>query len=192
MICIIDCGTTFLGKFQKAIDADYQIVGLDALGKQDFSGFSGIIISGAPTLLTEVDLPEYMDMFRFIKEINVPVLGVCLGHQLLGLLHGAKISCGKMVDKKERIVFLKKDPLFKGVRKGALFREEHSEHISLPEGFTLLAKSESCTNEAMKHPGKQMYGVQFHPEASGSQGTIVLENFVGMCRNLRGTADARS
>ncbi|MFA6214369.1 MAG: gamma-glutamyl-gamma-aminobutyrate hydrolase family protein, partial [Candidatus Micrarchaeia archaeon] len=141
----------------------------------------GIIISGGPTLLSKVDLKEFLAPFQFLKDASVPVLGVCLGHQIIGLLHGSKISHGDEVKKMESVSFLKGDPLFSGVETGSLFQEAHFEYITLPRGFELLAKSKSCANEAMKHRQKKLYGVQFHPEASGEKGKAILENFVKMC-----------
>jgi len=149
------------------------------LAGADLSLFSGIIISGGPALLSQVDQKEFLKPFQFVKKAKVPVLGVCLGHQIIGLLHGSKISHGDQIKRMEAIEFEKNDALFSEVKSGSLFQEAHFEHITLPDGFTLLAKSGSCANEAMKR-GK-IYGVQFHPEASGDVGKAILKNFARMC-----------
>lgn len=190
MICIIDCGTSYLDYFQKhlgELGCQFKIISMHDAKKCDFKPFSGIIISGGSTLLSQFnaqDLQEFLISFKFVKEAHVPVLGVCLGHQAIGLLYGSEIHHYARVRKKESIDFLTKDQLFSGLEGGSLFQEDHSEHITLPEGFMLLAKSGSCNNEAMKHKEKAIYGVQFHPEASGDNGKIILKNFARMCDAL--------
>jgi len=184
MICIIDCGTSSLQKIKRNLtDLDYKfrVIKLDEIENSDFKSFSGIIISGAPTLLTQVNQQEYLDKFNFLKSIEIPVLGICLGHQIIGLLNGSKIQAEKMIDKMEQIEILKENDLFAGIQDFGLFREEHLEFISLPENFTLLAKSESCDNEAMKHKNKNIYGVQFHPEVSDDNGKKLFTNFLKLC-----------
>ncbi|MBL7170086.1 MAG: gamma-glutamyl-gamma-aminobutyrate hydrolase family protein [Candidatus Aenigmarchaeota archaeon] len=184
MICIINCGTTYLDAIKKHLNElgyPSKVIDLEEIEGCDFGSFSGIIITGAPTLLTQVDLQKYMELFEFIKTVNIPILGICLGHQIMGVLYGSKIDIGKMINKKERIEIVKEDGLFSNIENQSLFQEEHSEYITLPEGFHLLAKSESCENEAMKHKNKAMYGIQFHPEVSGDNGKQVLKNFLNMC-----------
>ncbi len=184
MICIIDCGTTWLEEIEKHLietGCSYKVVNLDKIEECDFESFSGIIISGAPILLTQVDLQKYVELFKFIKSVSVPILGICLGHQIMGLLYGSELHRGKMIDKKERIEIVKNDIIFSNIKDHSLFREEHSEYITLPKRFYLLAKSYSCGNEAMKHEYESKYGVQFHPEVSNNNGKQLLKNFVNMC-----------
>jgi GMP synthase (glutamine-hydrolysing) len=181
IICIIDCGTAYLQQLKDTIKntkCRFRILKLKKVPETDFSGFSGIIISGAPTLLTRVNLKEYLMPFEFVKTTKTPIYGICLGHQIIGLLHGAKISHGKLIHKEEKIHFFAKDKIFSGIENGARFHEEHSESISLPRGFFHLAGSKTCKNEAMKHKKKKIYSTQFHPEASGLAGKKILENFL--------------
>jgi GMP synthase (glutamine-hydrolysing) len=116
-----------------------------------------------------------------VKKVKVPILGICLGHQIIGLLYGSKIKRDKLIKKKEKIEIISKNKLFANVKDHPLFREEHSEYITLPKGFHLLAKSSSCNNETMKHKKKNIYGVQFHPEYSGTNGRKLLSNFLKLC-----------
>ena len=65
-------------------------------------------------------------------------------------------------------------------------QEDHCEFASVPENFKLLASSDTCFNEAMQHNELQIYGVQFHPEVSGLQGSLLFENFYTICAHLKG------
>ena len=184
MMCIIDCGTSYIHFLQKDLrEFDYtsKVVNLEEIEKNSFKFISGIIISGSPILLTKTDHRKYLNLFSFIKTTSIPILGICFGHQIIGLLYGADISIGKKINKKESIDFVKSDVLFSNIENPSLFQEEHSEHITLPKNFFLLAKSKSCENEAMKHKSKLIYGVQFHPEVSSNNGKRVLENFLKLC-----------
>lgn len=186
MILIINSGTSWLRQIKKNV-ADqghqYKIVNINNLSKCNLKLFSGIIISGAPILLTQVDLKKFLQSFKFIKTIKVPVLGICLGHQIIGLLYCSQIKRGMLVNKNEYIMIVKRDKLFSDVKNNAFFQEEHSEYINLPKQFRLLAKSNSCDNEAMKHKQKNIYGVQFHPEVSKKNGRHIFRNFLELCSN---------
>ena len=183
MILIIDCGTNSLKEIEDNLTElghSKKVYKLNEIKDCKFKSFSGIVISGASTLLTEINLEEYLRLFRFVKIVQIPILGICLGHQIIGLLYGSEIHKGEMIDKKEHIEIVNNDTLFANIKNNSLFREEHSEYITLPKGFYLLAKSKSCDNEVMKHKSKRIYGVQFHPEVSKDNGKQIFKNFLEM------------
>lgn len=185
MICIIDCGTSWLTEIKdnvKKSNQPFEVVKLSDIPKTDFHKFSGVIISGAPIILTQNNQQKYINLFSFVKTVNIPILGICLGHQLIGLVYGSELKAGQTIEKMEQIEIIEADNLFQGIANQSLFREEHSEHLALPKDFILLAKSPSCSNEAMNHQDKEIYGVQFHPEVSGDSGTKLFENFLKLCQ----------
>lgn len=184
MICIINYGskkTKFFSNILNELNAPNKIIKLDEINELTIKKFSGIIISGAPIILTKIDKQKYLDSFKFIKEIDIPILGICFGHQIIGLLFDSKINLGEEVRNKEYIEIVSNDIIFSKLENRSLFQEDHCEFINLPKEFVLLAKSPSCNNEAMKHIEKKIYGLQFHPEVSGLNGKIILENFVKIC-----------
>lgn len=185
MIGIIDCGTSSLKEITQNIEKlnySFKIIKFDEIEDYDFKSFSGIIISGAPTLLTQVNLQEYMNLFKWIKSIDIPILGICFGHQIIGLLYNSEIHIGKRINKKQQIEIVNEDDLFINIDNNSLFREDHCEFITLPKEFVLLAKSHTGNNEAMKHKNKKIYGTQFHPEISSLNGKRILKNFIEICR----------
>lgn len=143
----------------------------------DYELYSGIILSGSNTLLTETNMQPYLKDFAFLKDLQIPVLGICFGHQLLGVLHGADVFKGEPVRKSIQIKIIQKDNLFEGLENQPTFVEDHTEGITLPLGFDVIAQSDQYEVEAMRHKQKPMYGVQFHPEVSGKNGEIILKNF---------------
>lgn len=137
-----------------------------------------IIFSGSPTYLTEVDHTPYTERYSCIKEGKVPVLGICFGHQVMGIIHGAQIFRGEPVRTDVDIHVVKEDKLFAGLSPATVMRQDHTEGISLPAGFIHLAYSKDYAVEAMRHPYLPLWGIQFHPEVSGENGKRLIQNFL--------------
>lgn len=188
MILIINCGSEKVDLIARMVSKDHfelQIVRLDEIKNIDFANYNGIIISGAPILLTEIDYSSVLDLFEFIHRINYPILGICFGHQIIGLLYGAKAFRGHECRTDEIIEVIERNELFDGLDAILSLREDHCEGITLPNNFILLAKSRGYGVEAMKHREKSVYGVQFHPEASGESGEKIIKNFLKLCKSNR-------
>ncbi len=140
---------------------------------------TAIIISGNPALICDTGT-DFLADFDVLRALPLPVLGICFGHQVIGMLHGAEVSTGKEDRDLRRMEILQREPLFAGLSDEAEFQEDHTEEITLPDGFIHLATSPHCFNEAMAHPELPVYGVQFHPESSGSVGKALLANFLSI------------
>ena len=184
MICIIDCGSQKTPLIESLVyeHADTKIVGMyDLQPATDFEGCKGIIISGAPILITEKNPDPYLALFEWLKTPRVPVLGICFGHQLMGMTFGALASRQREDRDWQTIEVLHDCPLFDKLPPELELMEDHCETISIPAGFHHVATSDSCVNEAMMHASLPLYGVQFHPEVSGNLGAVLLENFVHIC-----------
>ncbi|MDX1447238.1 type 1 glutamine amidotransferase [Lishizhenia sp.] len=184
MILIVNCGSNKVPYLEDIVNdhMDYTTVSMYDVGKTDLSEFKGIIISGAPILISQVNPDPYLEAFSFVKEIEIPVLGVCFGHQILGMEFGAFPALEKEDRDWQTISFYEESPLLKSIPKDTLMMEDHTESISIPPGFKLLGGSDLCVNEAMEHRERPLYGVQFHPEVSGNMGARLIENFVNICR----------
>lgn len=184
MICIIDCGSQKTPLVAATVyeHIDTKVIGMyDLDSKSDFDGCTGIILSGAPILITEKDPEPFLALFKWIKTSSIPVLGICFGHQVMGMLYGAAPHRQREDRDWQTVEVLADCPLFDKLPAEIELMEDHCEAISIPSGFIHVATSDSCVNEAMMHRELPLYGVQFHPEVSGNHGAIILENFVHIC-----------
>lgn len=183
MIALIDCGSSKTPLIFDVVDefAESEVIPMFDLPSTDLSVYKGFIISGAPILVTEVDAEEYTVLFEWVKTIDVPVLGICFGHQMIGMVHGASAHRQKEDRDWQNISVIQPSPLFDRLPEEVEMMEDHCECISIPPGFIHVGVSDSCINEAMQHASRPVFGVQFHPEVSGNHGAVLLENFVNIC-----------
>jgi len=182
-ILIVDCGSR-VDSIERMV-ADFGIephrIGLSDAAKTNADEWSGLVISGSPTLLTTDPYRRHLESLHFARTTKRPVLGICFGHQIIGLLHGASVFRGRECRANQTVEVIHKDTLFEGLQETLSLNEDHCEGITLPAQFLHLAKSESYAVEAMKHRDKDLYGVQFHPEASGQAGQRIMRNFLRLC-----------
>lgn len=183
MILIVNCGSTKTRFIEQAVDycCDFQTIGMHDLNQINLGDFKGVIISGAPILLTEIDPLPYQELFAWIKTYENPLLGICFGHQMLGLSFGGFASRQKEDRDWQTIETLIDSPLFNRLPHEFDMMQDHCESVSIPPNFEHLAVSDACVNEAMQHKEKLLFGVQFHPEVSGNLGSVLIENFVNIC-----------
>lgn len=186
MILIINCGSNKVPFIEQVVDEfmDYKTVSLADFTSNDLEQIKGVIISGAPILVTEVDLTYYHQKFNWIKEFNLPLLGICFGHQMIGISHNALASKMRPDRDWQLVEVFEECPLFERLPREIEMMEDHCEAISIPENFKLVASSDACINEAMMHMNKPIYGVQFHPEVSGNHGRVLFDNFVRICNKV--------
>lgn len=161
-------------------------------------GLKGIILSGSPCSVNEDGAPD-VDVQSFIT--RVPVLGICYGAQLTAKRFGGLVAKSNKREYGRAILQRKKtDVLLKDVAEESQVWMSHSDTIKeLPEGFELLADTESIPVAAFKKSetegqrsenrngseirlqtsGFPLYGVQFHPEVYHSkEGKKILRNFL--------------
>jgi len=187
-ILVVDCGSKKVPGIEKiaaAVNCAFDTTPLKELTEIG-DEYIGVIISGAPILLTEVEHTPYLEKAKLLfSDPLLPVLGICFGHQLMGLYHGAAVSrCREDRDFQE-INFVVAHPFVRKSPGIVRFHEDHCECITLPENFMLQASSAICTNEAMEHADHPWFGVQFHPETSGQDGHDFIANFIRYCEDFR-------
>ena len=117
--------------------------------------------------------------------LGIPVLGICYGHQLTAYMAGGVIAPaenGSEYGKAELTVG--ESVLFRGVPQKSVCWMSHTDCVKeLPDGFSVIARTENCPCAAMADEKRRVYGVQFHPEVTHTEyGRQILRNFVfGVC-----------
>ena len=151
-------------------------------GAQDLAG---IILSGGPDSVANPDAPRPgFDL----TTVQVPMLGLCYGHQLLAQVFGGSVETGHEGEYGLTRAAVEPDgALFEGLEREQVVWMSHRDLVTrLPEGFRTIASSESVPIAGFEHPGRHIYGVQFHPEVTHTvHGSTMLDNFVGLCTETR-------
>jgi GMP synthase-like glutamine amidotransferase len=137
----------------------------------DISGAAGLIFMGGPMSAND-DLPYLKQEIQLIvqaMERGQPVLGVCLGSQLMARALGAKVYRNPAKEIGWFEIHLTEaaaqDPLFSDFRESQMVFHWHGETFDLPPGATLLAYSDLCRHQAYR-AGERAYGLQFHAEVT--------------------------
>ena len=185
MILLIDNYDSFsynLYQLIGEISADIKVIRNDAMTVDEIKKLSPshIILSPGP------GRPENAGIIiDVVKNVRVPILGVCLGHQAICAAFGAKITYAKklMHGKQSEIICETDSPLFKNLPIRFLVGRYHSlvaESATLPADLKITARALN-DNEimAVQHKNLPIYGVQFHPESILTpQGKTILKNFL--------------
>jgi len=138
----------------------------------------GIILSGGPSSVFDAGAP-FCD--KKVFELNVPILGICYGLQLLAYLFGGKVEKSKSREYGKAIIKIEEHKdLFKGFKKKLQVWMSHGDFVSrLPKDYRKSASSENIPFAAVKNPKKKIFGVQFHPEVAHTQNGIrIIQNFL--------------
>ena len=148
---------------------------------EDLENVDGIILSGGPSSVYDKKAPLFNDE---LLNVDVPLLGLCYGHQLICKKFGGCVEPG---DKSEfgaayLNVQIQKD-VFVGMKKRELVWMSHRDSISsLPAGFEVYGSTDDCPIAAMGDSERDIYGFQFHPEVTHSEhGIEMLDNFISIC-----------
>ena len=179
-ILIVDMGSQYTHVIWRTVrDAgqDAKIVQKDIRPRQLSEG-AAIILSGGPSSVTK---DNFFSLPRQIKKADRPLLGICLGHQLVAQSLGGAVVAGKSAEYGvSKIEVDSEGVILKGMPKSFNAWVSHfDEVVKMPPGFVKLAHSETCGIEAMENTEKKIFSVQFHPEVWHTEGgERIIENFL--------------
>ena len=196
-ILILDFGsqyTQLIARRVREIGVYSEIYAWD-MSEEDIRAFNpkGIILAGGPESVTELDSPRAPQV---VFDLGVPVLGICYGMQTMAEQLGGKVSTSnerefgyarvRLLDSPSRLLEGIEDHLANnGVMSLDVWMSHGDKVTELPDGFKVIAATESAPVAAMCDPVRQLFGVQFHPEVTHTkQGLRILERFV---REICGT-----
>jgi GMP synthase (glutamine-hydrolysing) len=138
----------------------------------------GIILSGGPRSVYE---PEAPLLDRQVLELGVPVLGICYGLQLLShLLGGRVVPADSREYGRKQFAMCDCQDLFFGLKPQETVWMSHGDQVEAPPpDFEVIGQSDTCPVGAIRHLGRRLYGVQFHPEVKHTpKGREILANFL--------------
>ncbi|HZS56662.1 MAG TPA: glutamine-hydrolyzing GMP synthase, partial [Bryobacteraceae bacterium] len=137
----------------------------------------GIIISGGPASVYEPGCP---DIDPGILNIDTAVLGICYGHQLIARHLGGNVRQGERGEFGiAHLTVTAPDPLWNGVEHSQVWMSHRDTVQAAPNGFKVIASTDTSGIAAMSSSDRKVFGLQFHPEVAHTHaGTRILENFV--------------
>src|SRR3989344_200414 len=187
MILIIDFGsqmTHLISRRLKDVGIRSIIIDPDeTMAKIKFHQPAGLILSGGPASVYEKGAPS---INKAIFKLNLPILGICYGWQLMAQLLGGKVAPGQNEYGPAQLMIMDFSDLFYSLPSTSQVFESHGTTVmKIPAGFKVLGKTEDVRFAAVGDIARHLYGVQFHPEASHSKkGTQMLKNFATRICNL--------
>lgn len=167
----------------KELGAEVDVMRNDQFQLNDLEPYDKIILSPGPGIPSEAGL--LMDVIKTYQG-KKPMLGVCLGHQAIGEVFGAKLeNLSEVYHGVATPVTLKEDdPLFAGLPKRIEVGRYHSWVVSkegFPDCLEITAVSDEGQIMALRHKELNIFGIQFHPESVLTpEGKIIMKNWLDM------------
>lgn len=174
---------TIVGYLQQ-IGADCEVVRNDALSPSDGADFDGVLVSPGPGAPRDAGVS--IAMIAACAERNQPMLGVCLGHQALGVVFGATVNrAPELLHGKTSMVHHDGTGVLSGLPSPFIATRYHSltiDPVTLTNDLIPTAYTDSGVIMAVRHPVLALEGVQFHPESVLTQGGHRLfANWLSVC-----------
>ncbi len=144
----------------------------------EYADAKGIILSGGPKSTIAEDAVEYDHR---VFDLNVPILGLCYGHQLIALHFGGQVTKGKTKEYGQADVTIHNaTDLFKGLKSKERVWMSHWDVVSqAPAGFEVIAGTVDCPIASMCDSQRKIWSTQFHMEVHHTEhGLQMLKNFV--------------
>ena len=149
-------------------------ISIDELKKKEPKG---IIFSGGPSSVYNSDapLPE-----NAIFDFELPILGICYGHQLIVNKFGGKVKQANKEYGSSLLMMDKNSKLLEGLGESIRAWMSHGDEAEeIPNEFDIIGHTSSAHAAAIANKDRTIFGIQFHPEVIHTeQGTEILKNFV--------------
>ena len=189
-ILVIDNHDSFvfnIVQYLNEIGADTTVVTNSEISPDFAEGFAGVLISPGPGAPENAGIS--VATVKYCASENIPVLGICLGLQVIGIVYGAKVSrAPELIHGRTSSITHQGENIFKDIPNNFNATRYHS--LAIADGSTIeqleiTAKSDDGIIMGIKVKDKKIYGVQFHPEAVLSEyGYEILANWLEICGDV--------
>ena len=182
-----DSFTYNLFHYLEALKCKVDVIRNDKISSKDIirKKYEKIVISPGPGNPNQAG-----NCLKIVKDLSkkIPILGVCLGHQVIGQVFGAKIiNAKKLMHGKTSKIFHNKIGIFKGIKKNLIGTRYHSlviDRKTLNKNFIITAKTKDNVIMGIMHKSYNLHGLQFHPESINTkEGMKLIRNFLKYKKN---------
>ena len=184
-IIIIDFGSQFtqlIARRIRELGVFSEIISHKKIKNKDIdSSIRGIILSGGPLNVYQINKYSFD---KKIINLNIPILGICFGHQILSKLNGGRVKQSKHREFGLANIYKKSESLltknFFNKKKSKRVWMSHADQVSkLPKDFKVVASSTNSKFAIVENKQKKFYGIQFHPEVTHTEnGKKLISNFI--------------
>ena len=195
-ILVIDNYDSFvfnLVQYLQQLGAECTVVRNDAISVEEAFAYDGVLISPGPGTPERAGIS--VAMINYCAEKSIPLFGVCLGHQAIGVAFGATVSrAPELLHGKTSLVFHKQQGVLDELPSPFTATRYHSlcvDKDSVPQVLEVTGATESGLIMSMQHKTLPIQGVQFHPESVLTEhGHLMLANWLEMCGDKNAQAKA--
>ena len=186
-ILVVDNYDSFvfnLVQYLQQLGAECTVVRNDAVVAEEASKYDGVLISPGPGTPEKAGIS--VEMIKYCARRSIPLFGVCLGHQAIGVAFGATVSrAPELLHGKTSLVYHEQEGVLVDIPSPFTATRYHSlcvEKDSVPNTLHITGTTDSGLVMSMEHTTLPIQGVQFHPESVLTEhGHQMLANWLVMC-----------
>jgi para-aminobenzoate synthetase component 2 len=186
-ILVVDNYDSFvfnLVQYLQQLGAECTVVRNDAIAAAEASKYDGVLISPGPGTPEKAGIS--VEMIKYCAQHAIPLFGVCLGHQAIGVAFGATVSrAPELLHGKTSLVYHQQEGVLADIPSPFTATRYHSlcvEKDSVPETLRITGSTDSGLVMSIEHTTLPIQGVQFHPESVLTEhGHQMLANWLVMC-----------
>jgi para-aminobenzoate synthetase component 2 len=186
-ILVVDNYDSFvfnLVQYLQQLGAECTVVRNDTVAAEEASKYDGVLISPGPGTPEKAGIS--VEMIKYCAQNSIPLFGVCLGHQAIGVAFGATVSrAPELLHGKTSLVYHQQEGVLADIPSPFTATRYHSlcvEKDSVPNTLRITGSTDSGLVMSMEHTTLPIQGVQFHPESVLTEhGHQMLANWLVMC-----------
>ncbi len=184
-IVVLDFGSQYAHLIAKRFRmlGYYSEIALPSTNLSVFENCKGIIFSGGPSSVYDENIPQFNTE---ILNLEIPILGLCYGHQLMAKSYGGKVgkaNVGEFGFAELKLNPEVNSPLFKNIESLQQVWMSHQDEVLIPgENFEIIGSTKDCKFAAIQNLSKKRFSLQFHCEVKDTPcGNQIFQNFADFC-----------